>query len=1279
MTEDVFTCLRDYSTITDKAQTTYTTVSNQAPISPVTQIVTSCFIRTRNRYQLQVNPIIFDVIPGDTQEIIIGKDTLRELGLDCHEVLERFVLEHPEDPEEYYNTEEEDDDSWTGTLEIGPDTQEEWEEAASRVIDNARENGLSEDGCEKMRALLVEYRGILRLRYGCHPPIVGEPAKLPVDDSVVPVKTKTRRYNYEAQQWMNKFVRRAYEYGYLERCETATWISSPVIVKKANGKDFRMTLDLKAVNAATRVVGSPMQTTNLTHLRACTSYFSLDCLSGYWQVELHPSSRHYHTFQWEGACYSMCRLSQGGCNSAQIFHGRVAAALAGTDCRNWIDDIIGGATSEIYHIKAVAEVFERCRRHNIILSLKKCNLYAPSVVWCGKRYSYEGIEFEPRRLSGLSQSRPEDAEQLSTYIHSVTWISQSLCEFGLIVTPLRTLLNAAHDLLGHRKKSGLSGITLATKGERPTRGKYLEWEPQHQQAFDKIQLLLAKQTKLAQFDPDLQQCLFTDASDDGYSIIITQRTPVTWKVTPKSTYYRDGPSSYLINQQFPADEKHSPLCFISSPWKGPQRSWSTPEKECYAVFKAIKDCSDLVYNTRHPLTVYTDHRNLLFMYIPPSKTRSALNMKLERWSSVVAAVPLSCVHVTGKSNVYADMLSRWGIPRPKPIRRIQASSPLSTGGEGPDHPLSDQDPISTSILEGIRQVARMTRSTVPPQPRAQDPLTETSGPTNQNTIATPATPRLNSNESPSDDNASHELPVKRPKLRKKRPSRYNPRGKTTRRSRRQKSRSPDALRSDSPEPSPPPPGASSPPKTTTAGLTAKEILRRIVYAHCGRNGHRGTYATVTKLQAWNLSWQTMREDVAKFISTCIICACTDPTKPHRPIALTLHSDKPNGLVHFDYLFLGQHDYLICLKDDMSGYCLLQLTESPTAVGCAKALSSWISLFSTPQALMSDNGTHFCNTMLGELAKLQHTEHHFTWPNHPRTNGSVERLVKELVRTFRVLRLETGIKDTARLVDLVMSILNQSPLKRLKGRSSLTAFTGMTPRDPLQYATPVLFDALSTVDINKLQNEYIDDLKLALDEMHKEISTDNDRRRQAAIDAHNAHTNVRKDRFPTGSYVLYIQLRRPRHKLQRRWSGPYQIVGAPSQHIFELKCPLTARKFEAHWSCLKYYTDELPSLWWGKEWRDFQEPDVDFEIDFVCNHRLENGQWELKIRWRGFSSLMESWEPLSKIAETAEATVRAYIINLPLKKPLNRKIQAHFLASYAPLLQAQPSEEKRGAL
>ena len=99
----------------------------------------------------------------------------------------------------------------------------------------------------------------------------------------------------------------------------------------------------------------------------------------------------------------------------------------------------------------------------------------------------------------------------------------------------------------------------------------------------------------------------------------------------------------------------------------------------------------------------------------------------------------------------------------------------------------------------------------------------------------------------------------------------------------------------------------------------------------------------------------------------------------------------NQFIHYDFLF-GKNtrklSYVLVLKDDLSHFVELVLSERSDHVLVVHALADWHKRFGVAETHVSDKGSHFLCFVLGahclskkkvvdELNDILKTEHHFT--------------------------------------------------------------------------------------------------------------------------------------------------------------------------------------------------------------------------------------------------------------------------------------------------------------
>jgi hypothetical protein len=68
----------------------------------------------------------------------------------------------------------------------------------------------------------------------------------------------------------------------------------------------------------------------------------------------------------------------------------------------------------------------------------------------------------------------------------------------------------------------------------------------------------------------------------------------------------------------------------------------------------------------------------------------------------------------------------------------------------------------------------------------------------------------------------------------------------------------------------------------------------------------------------------------------------------RPLGESIHAERPNQVLHFDFLYMGVSNmgakYVLILKDDFSGFCMLHVCKDADSETTVTALMKWSSLF-----------------------------------------------------------------------------------------------------------------------------------------------------------------------------------------------------------------------------------------------------------------------------------------------------------------------------------------------
>jgi hypothetical protein len=126
-------------------------------------------------------------------------------------------------------------------------------------------------------------------------------------------------------------------------------------------------------------------------------------------------------------------------------------------------------------------------------------------------------------------------------------------------------------------------------------------------------------------------------------------------------------------------------------------------------------------------------------------------------------------------------------------------------------------------------------------------------------------------------------------------------------------------------------------------------LRLCVEAHCRSAGHRAHDATLGAIKEY-VAWTTVAKDVKVFVQNCLHCVATIlRDKVPSLLNTQLHATKPNEILHFNFLFIGlsrdgKYQYLLLIKDDLSGELWLVPSGTAETVATFDALMRWFAVF-----------------------------------------------------------------------------------------------------------------------------------------------------------------------------------------------------------------------------------------------------------------------------------------------------------------------------------------------
>ena len=222
--------------------------------------------------------------------------------------------------------------------------------------------------------------------------------------------------------------------------------NSPIFVVPKKDGTPRYVLDFRKLNANSQTDKYSMKTVEECigdiGRSGSTIFSTLDLSSGFWQLPLEKNSQKCTAFTVHNlGQFEWTRTSQGLHSAPSQYQRLMELTTKGLhNIIVYIDDLLVHTSDHMSHRKSLQLLFDRLRKANLKLNLKKCYFGSTNVTYLGFRLTPQGILPGSDKLAAVKNARPPtNVHQIRQFLGLANFFRTHIRNFSVISSPLNVL------------------------------------------------------------------------------------------------------------------------------------------------------------------------------------------------------------------------------------------------------------------------------------------------------------------------------------------------------------------------------------------------------------------------------------------------------------------------------------------------------------------------------------------------------------------------------------------------------------------------------------------------------------------------------------------------------------------------------------------------------------------------------------------------------------------------------------------------------------------------